>query len=109
MPYDTPVAMPYVEKEITLEDYFRNLVSFKVPERDIQDTQVGGEHYRRTQIQPWDIFLDYKLDPWTANVVKYVLRFPFKNGKEDLEKAKHYIEYLINNYEDITNGYYKKD
>ena len=48
----------------------------------------------------------YKLDPWTANVIKYSLRFPYKNGKEDLEKAKHYIEFLITNYETIDKTYY---
>jgi hypothetical protein len=73
---------------------------------DAMAKQVGGNHYKRTKIQPWEIYSDYKLDPWSANVVKYILRFPYKAGVQDLEKAKHYIEYLIQNYETVYHGYY---
>lgn len=73
---------------------------------DVMAKQIGGNHYKRTKIQPWDIYSDYKLDPWSANVVKYILRFPHKAGVQDLEKAKHYIEYLIKNYETVYHGYY---
>jgi hypothetical protein len=68
--------------------------------------QVGGSHYQVAEIQPWDVMLAYGLDPWSANVIKYLLRFPYKNGVEDLEKAKHYIEFLIANYESIDKKYY---
>ena len=73
---------------------------------DVMAKQVGGNHYKRTKMQPWDIFSAYNLDPWSANVVKYILRFPHKAGVQDLEKAKHYIEYLIANYETVYHGYY---
>jgi len=55
--------------------------------------QVGGNHYNSHKIQPWDIILDYDLDYWEGNVIKYVCRAkdPTKR-KEDLEKAKHYLE-----------------
>lgn len=68
--------------------------------------QVGGNHYQVAEIQPWDVMMAYGLDPWSANVVKYLLRFPYKNGVQDLEKAKHYIEFLIANYETIDKKYY---
>lgn len=120
MPYDTPIAMPNlgtlstdfqenwnrtlnnVDKEMTLEDYFRRLQ--EVP--DVMLKQVAGNHYHQGTIQPWDIISDWKLDFWSANVLKYLLRFPYKNGKEDLEKAMHYLEYLINNYDDVKEKYY---
>lgn len=108
MPHDTPVAMPNIYNDVTLEDYFKRLQEIPNVKQEVTDVQVGGNHYRRTDIQPWDIFLSYGLDPWTANVVKYILRFPYKNGEEDLAKAKHYIEYLINNYKDIHEKYYEK-
>lgn len=73
---------------------------------DVMARQVGGNHYKTTHIQPWDIFAAYGLDPWSANVVKYILRFPHKAGRQDLEKAKHYIDYLIKNYTDVTDKYY---
>ena len=75
---------------------------------DVMAKQVGGTHYKGAAVQPWDIFMQYKLDPWSANVVKYILRFPKKAGKQDLEKAKHYIEYLLANYDSVYDVYYKE-
>jgi hypothetical protein len=72
----------------------------------IKTRQIGGNHYK-TQIQPWDVFLDWQMDPWLCNVIKYVQRHAKKNGKEDLEKAKHYLEYAIENYDKIKAVYYK--
>lgn len=68
--------------------------------------QIGGDHYQVAAIQPWDIMAAYGLDPWSANVVKYILRFPYKAGRQDLEKAQHYIEYLITHYDDVKDKYY---
>ena len=39
-----------------------------------------------------------------GNVIKYVFRAPFKNGVEDLRKAKWYLERAIKNYEEEKNG-----
>jgi hypothetical protein len=75
---------------------------------DVMAKQVGGTHYKGAQFQPWDIFMQYGLDPWSANVVKYILRFPKKAGKQDLEKAKHYVEYLLANYDKVYEKYYKE-
>ena len=71
----------------------------------IVSRQVGGDHYK-TAIQPWDVFMDWKLDPWLCNVIKYVQRHNRKNGIEDLEKAKHYLEFAIANYDKIKEVYY---
>jgi hypothetical protein len=60
--------------------------------------QVGGDHYQKA-IQPWDIIREWKLDYWRGNVIKYVLRCNEKNGIQDLQKAIHYLEYAIENYE----------
>ena len=68
--------------------------------------QIGGSHYQIAAIQPWDIMSAYGLDPWSANVVKYILRFPYKAGRQDLEKAQHYIEYLITHYDEVKDTYY---
>lgn len=76
-------------------------------EQAAQKKQVGGSHYQVSPIQPWDIMASYGLDPWSANVVKYILRFPYKAGRQDLEKAQHYIEYLLTHYDDIKDKYYE--
>lgn len=72
----------------------------------IKQKQVGGDHYK-SNIEPWDVFLDWGLDPWACNVIKYVQRHRKKAGKQDLEKAKHYLEFMIANYEAISGKYYK--
>jgi hypothetical protein len=60
-----------------------------------KDKQVGGDHYKGRKLQPWDLWEAFDLDPWEANALKYLLRWKDKNGVEDLKKAVHYIEYLI--------------
>lgn len=62
------------------------------------DKQEGGSHYKNLKIQPMQYALDNKLDYAQANVVKYVTRHASKNGKEDLLKAIHNIELMIEYY-----------
>lgn len=57
--------------------------------------QVGGSHYKRFEIQPVEYIYRNRFDFLTGNVIKYISRWRFKNGIEDLEKAKHYIDMLI--------------
>lgn len=59
------------------------------------DRQVGGDHYRQTGIQPWDVIDAYGLDFYEGSALKYLLRWRKKNGLEDLKKLRHYIDKLI--------------
>ena len=59
------------------------------------DTQIGGDHYTKLAIQPMQYSMANKLDPLQHTVIKYVTRFRDKNGIEDIEKAKHCIDMLI--------------
>lgn len=59
------------------------------------DKQVGGNHYKQFPIQPVEFINTNNLSYMQGNVIKYVVRYTFKNGIADLEKAKHYIEMLI--------------
>lgn len=59
------------------------------------DKQVGGQHYSAKAVQPWDYITSNNLGYLEGNVVKYVSRWKQKNGVEDLLKAKHYLEKLI--------------
>lgn len=61
--------------------------------------QIGGDHYKDKAIQPIDYIIANKMDFCSGNVIKYITRFKEKNGVEDLKKAKHYIDFLINQYE----------
>ena len=57
--------------------------------------QVGGDHYSKMTIQPIEFINANSLSYMQGNVVKYVCRYRDKNGIEDLEKAKHYIDMMI--------------
>ena len=57
--------------------------------------QVGGNHYCNLAIQPVEYITENKLSYLQGNVIKYVTRYKDKNGLQDLQKAKHYIELLI--------------
>ena len=60
--------------------------------------QEGGNHYKGMAIQPMEFALKNGLDYAQANVVKYVCRHAAKNGKQDLLKAIHNIELMIEHY-----------
>ena len=59
------------------------------------DKQIGGTHYRKMKIQPSKFVIENKLLFPEGNVIKYICRHPYKGGKEDLEKAKHFIDMII--------------
>ena len=57
--------------------------------------QVGGNHYRKYKIQPSEFCTQNKLLYPEGTVIKYVIRHQDKGGKEDLLKAKHFIDMII--------------
>lgn len=57
--------------------------------------QVGGDHYKKNAIQPWDYITSNQLGYLEGNIVKYVSRWKDKGGRQDLEKAKHYLDKLL--------------
>jgi hypothetical protein len=65
-----------------------------------KDYQIGGNHYTTQEIQPIDYILANELDFCEGNVVKYVTRWRYKNGVQDLKKARHYLDFLIAHAED---------
>lgn len=68
-----------------------------------RDRQVGGDHYRHLQVQPWDVIdswpRDQRIGFYRGNVLKYLLRLgakdPARSGVEDAKKAQHYLEKLV--------------
>ena len=59
-----------------------------------KDTQVSGSHYQ-TAIQPIDFIQANNLNFCEGNVIKYIVRHRNKNGAEDLKKAIHYLQLLL--------------
>lgn len=71
-----------------------NLATTNALERQVGE-QRHASPYRDYAIQPVTFLTKNKV-PWCeANVIKYVMRWRTKNGIEDLRKAKHYIDLLI--------------
>jgi triacylglycerol esterase/lipase EstA (alpha/beta hydrolase family) len=59
------------------------------------DVQVGGGHYKTKAIQPIEYIHANNLNYSEGAIVKYITRWRDKNGFEDLEKIKHYVDLLI--------------
>ena len=59
------------------------------------DEQVGGEHYKNLAIQPVEYIHNNNLGYVEGCVIKYVTRWRSKGGLDDLLKARHYLDVLI--------------
>ena len=59
------------------------------------DKQVGGDHYQNMKIQPAEFINKNEMKFAEGNAIKYICRHINKGGKQDLEKAKHYIDMII--------------
>ena len=68
------------------------------------EVQIGGDHYKKLEIQPMEYSMRNKLDACQHTAIKYISRFRDKGGIEDLVKAKHVIDMLIAFEEDRQDG-----
>lgn len=57
--------------------------------------QCGGDHYRAMAIQPIEFIHANGIPFAEGSVIKYVSRWRAKNGIADLEKARHFLDLLI--------------
>jgi hypothetical protein len=57
--------------------------------------QVAGDHYRYYPIQPAEFIQKNRIGFLEGNVIKYVCRHRLKNGRQDIEKAIHYLQLLL--------------
>ena len=59
------------------------------------DKQIGGSHYKDMTIQPSEFINKNKLLFAEGNAIKYICRHRQKGERQDLEKAKHYIDMIL--------------
>lgn len=59
------------------------------------EIQIGGSHYKKNKIQTWDFIVQNGIGFLEGNAIKYLSRWKDKGGIEDLRKARHYIDKLI--------------
>jgi hypothetical protein len=69
-----------------------------LPNKNPEDRQVGGSHYKTMAIQPSEFIVRNELNWYEGNAVKYICRHHMKNGKQDLEKAIHYLQLAMDYY-----------
>ena len=58
-------------------------------------TQVGGSHYKGMKIQHVEFVHANGIPYIEANAIKYICRHRQKNGRQDIEKAIHYLQILL--------------
>lgn len=86
-----------------------NYLYFNMTTHNTREYNVGTSDYSQHKIQPWDIWMDYHLNPWDADIVKRILRTKKENGLSstesrilDYQKIIHIcqerINHLQNNY-----------
>ena len=67
---------------------------------DVMSYNVGGSDYSAHKIQPWDIWEEYKLNPWDADIIKRVLRTKVGDSRKlDYEKIIHICKKRIDQIE----------
>ena len=59
------------------------------------DKQIGGSHYKDMTIQPSEFINKNNLPFAEGNAIKYICRHKHKGERQDLEKAKHYIDMIL--------------
>ncbi len=59
------------------------------------DVQVGGDHYKQFIIQPVEFIVHNNIGFLEGNVIKYIARHKHKNGADDIRKAMHYCELIL--------------
>lgn len=67
----------------------------EVQEDNPLEEQVGGSHYKGFVIQPVEFIYKNNIPFVEGNIIKYVCRHREKNGIQDLQKARHYLDMLI--------------
>ena len=68
---------------------------FKGTTYDTLEKQVGGKHYRNMKIQPAHFINENKLLFAEGNAIKYICRHSAKGKEEDVKKAIHYLEMIL--------------
>ena len=92
---------PYGLRESLAEEEELGVENVKVETKlKANQTQVGGDHYKKMRVQPWDVIdtLPHAqaIGFYRGNAIKYIMRAGEKGpAKEDYQKAIHYLQKLI--------------
>ena len=92
--------MSNAERLLAAADIVRRHYEAITPAVGASSTQVGGSHYVDKAVQPWDAMQAWMTPEQfkgflRGNAIKYLARCDDKGGLQDLEKARHYLDKLI--------------
>ena len=74
-----------------------------------QSRQIGGSHYKKYPIQPYEFISKNKLSYYQGCVIKYVVRYLEKGGIQDLQKIIHFTELeILRLKDDNSKAKYRK-
>jgi hypothetical protein len=99
-----PALVPMDGRDATIKFWLdecmnNDIVAYRLSETHKESgalsEQIGGDHYKQFKIQPVEYIHANGLGFCQGNVIKYVTRYKDKGGVSDLEKAKHFIDLLI--------------
>lgn len=80
--------------------YFTTTLQVTQDKEDVRSYNIGQSDYSKHKIQPWDIWLEYKLNPWDADIVKRILRTKSTDSRKlDYEKIIHICKERIRQIE----------
>lgn len=73
-----------------------NTLQVSQTQEDVRSYNVGQSDYSKHRIQPWDIWLEYNLNPWDADIIKRILGTKETDSRKlDYEKIIHIAEERI--------------
>lgn len=87
-------------------NYAGDIIAYRVVEaakpkpQTARDTQVGGDHYKKAGVQPWDVVdtwpIEQQIGFYRGNALKYVMRMGTKDENlREIRKAAHYLQKLV--------------
>ena len=62
---------------------------------EVRGHNIGNSDYSKHKIQPWDIWIEYKLNPFNADIVKRILRKKVEPGLSEQESRKQDYQKII--------------
>ena len=80
------------------------IVDSVINSNTMADNVNHPKHYTKGKIEPIDFINANNMDYLEGNIVKYIARYKYKSGVEDLEKAEFYLRMLIQR-EKVLNDY----
>ena len=89
------MSFDYDERPIYVSMGRSKLPNMEACKMSANEKQIGGDHYRLKPMQPWDFVAANNIGFFEGNAIKYLARWKEKGGVDDLRKAVHYIEKLI--------------